>query len=748
MTMDHRFTPDNIPPPPPFAPGRGHPAMDPLPHDFAERPHIIEPPQHRNSIPTPGYGEDRRSSFNSGRDPGNLESYTISRDPTYATAKRARWNVKEDELREIVRKQLKRGTSAYVPLNKDQEIKHSRRGQVTRLIQDRNNHPMNDHRTKYELAALKVEEFTTRNGPDSRLKVILRRKIRPGHPNDPNHPITAPPPIPPTEIIDLTQSDDYERSSQSSSYPSPPLNEPGHGGFSLPVHPSLVHHGGHAGPQIFDPGFPQQPFSSPLGEEQPHPPRRAPVIIDQQHDHFGGFEGNGHHGNDHHSNDHHGNDHHGNDHHGHDHHGNDHHGKDHSENKKGKGDKSKGKQKQQRDESDSSSASEAEICSMNSDTTPLSTISSRGSSYRGDKRPLHRSPQRQFSDRDFREEKTYKKESHRVAPGGHGGESRGRSFEEKISRNDGPKAGGSGHDHENRGSSSKKEKNYYRDSHHRRSISVDRDDRGRNDKKEKNYKHESRRDSRSREPSEHSYKAERIYRPESHSSKADGRHHRGYHQTATREHVRKVPVGRPRGSPSDDSTSYSDDDYIMIPQKNSRRVHAGPQSHYQDASVRSRRILEDDEESLEYFSRPLGRSNTSYRPKLANKPFRPVDLHDSRFDYARERAEVQRQPLRQVDPYAHERAELQRQRDLELQREEDRIVAQHVQEHLLKEDEEMRLRHQRRTEIAREESSRRIAIKVREELQRATRLGRDRQFDDYELPLPGRRASAAYPHDF
>ena len=695
--------------------------MEPLPHDFAERPHIIEPSQHRNSIPTSRYGEDRRSSFNNVRDPSNLESYTISRDPTYETAKRARWNAKEEELREIVRKQQKRGTSAYVPLNKDQEIKNSKRGQVARLIQDRNSHPLNDQRTKYELAALKVEEFTTRNGPDSRLKVILRRKMRPGLPNDPNHPITAPPPIPPTEIVDLTQSDEYERSSQSS-YPPP---EHGHGGFSLPVHPPVIHHGGHAGPPIFAPGFPQQPSGSPLGEEQPHAPRRAPVIIDQQRDHFSAFGGNGHHGNDHHGNEHHGNNHHGN---------------ENMEKKKGKGDKSKGKQKQQRDQSDTSSASEAEF-SVNSDATPLSTISSKGSSYRGDKRPLHGSPQPQFRtkghddrDRCIREEKAYRKESH-------GGESRGRGIEEKMYRHDGPKAGGSGHDRENRGSSSKKEKSYYPDSHHGRSGSVDRDERGRNVKTEKKYKQESRRDAHSREHSEHSYKPERKYRPESRSSKADD-HHRDYRQTATREHVRKVPVGPARGSLSDDSPSYTDDEYIIVPQKGPRRVL------HRDEPVRSRRALEDDEEPLDYFSRPLGRSNTNYRPKLANKPFRPVDLHDSRFDYARERAEVQRQPLRPVDPYVHERAELQRQRDLELQREEDRIVAQHVQEYLLKEDEEMRLRHQRRTEMAREESSRRIAIRVREELQKATRLGRERQFDEYDLPLLGRRASVAYPHDY
>ena len=724
--------------------------MDQLPHDFAARPHIIEPPQHRNSIPTPGYGEDRRSSFNSGRDPLVLESYTISREPTYATAKRARWNAKEDELRELVRKQQKRGTSAYVPLNKDQEIKHNRRSQVVRLVQDRNNHELNDHRTQYELAALKVEEFRTRTGPDSRLKVILRRRMRPG-PHDPNRPVTAPPPIPSSEIIDLTQSDDYERSSQDS-YPSPPIHEPRHGGFSLPIHPPTVHHGGHAGPQIFDPGFPQQGFGAPLGEEQPRPPRRdPPVIIDQQPAHSGGFGGNDHHGNDHHGNDHHGNDHHGNDHHGNDHHGIGPHGNDHSENKKGKVDKSKGKQKQQRDESDSSSASEPEVWSVLSDETPP-TVSSSRSSYRGDKRPLHGSPQPQFStnghddrDRGSREEKAYKKESHRFAPGGRDGESRGRGFAEKMYRHDGPKAGPSGHDRGNHGSSSKKDKSYYPDSHHRRPVSVDRDDRGRNEKKEKKYQHESRRDSQSHERSEHSYKAEKRYRPESYSSKPD-RHEREYRQTATREHVRKVPVARPRGSLSDGSTSYTDEDYIIIPQRGSRRTHPTPQSLYQEAPIRSRRALIDDEESLDYVPRPLGRSNTAYRPKLANKPFHPVDVHDSRMDYERERAELQRQPLRQVDPfhYAREKAALQRQRELELQREEDRIVAQHVQEHLAREDEELRLQHQRRTEMAREASSRRIALKVREELQRATRPVREQPFDEYEIPLRARRASTVY----
>ena len=678
--------------------------MDQIPHDFAARPHIIEPPlQHRNSIPSPGYGDDRRSLFNTGREPVILESYTIAREPTYETAKRTRWNAKEDELKDLVKKQDKRGKSGisvYVPLNNNSVIKHSRRSQVDRLVQDRNNHGLNDPRTRYELAALKMEQFHTKNGPDERLKVVLRRKVRPGLPHDPNRPVTAPPPYPPSEIVDITQSDDYERSSQSS-YSSPPPHIPGHG-FSLPIHPPPAHHGGQPGPQIFDDRFPQQPFDSPIGEEQPRPPHRDQGMFGQQPDHFGGSGGKGNHDN------------------------------DHSENKKGKEDKSKGKQKQQHEESDSSLGSDAEVWSLNSDATPLSTIASSRSSYGGDKRPLRGSPQRQSSTHGHdgrdrgREEKIYKKESDRFGSRGHDDESRGRGFEEKINRHGGHKTGSSGHDHEIHGGSSKKDKSHYPDSHHRRSVSAHRDGHGSNDRKERNYHHESRRNSPSHERSERSYKAEKYYRPESHSNKSD-RHHRDFRQSATREHVRKVPVARTLGSLSDGNTSYTDGEYVVIPQKNSRRPHAAPRSVYEEVPLRTTHALIDEDESLDYVPRPLGRSNTAYRPKLTNKPFRHVDLHDSRFDYAREQAELQ----------------MQRQRELELQREEDRIVAQQVQEFLAKEDEEMMLQHQRRNEMAREESRRRIAIKVREELQRA-KFSRDRPYDEYESPLRARRASAAY----
>ena len=402
------------------------------------------------------------------------------------------------------------------------------------------------------------------------------------------------------------------------------------------------------------------------------------------------------------------------------------------ENNKGKGDESKGKQKQQ-DESDSSSASDNESWSVNSDGTPLSAISSNRSSYKGDKRPLRGSPQRQFRtndhddrDRNSREEKGYKKESHRFASGGHEGGSRGRDSEDKAYHHDGHKARSSGHDRGNHGGDSRRDKSYYPESYHRRSVSVDRDDRGRDDKKEKKHHHESRRNSHSNERSERSYKVEKFYRPESHSSRSD-RHRHEHRQTATREHVRKVPDVRSRGSLTDGSTSYTDEEYIIIPQRNSRRVQAAPRSLYEETPLRPRRALIDDEEPRDYVPRPLGRSNTTaYRPKLANKPFRQVDLHDSRFDCAREQAD------------------LQRQRDLDIQREEeDRIVAQQVQEYLAKEDEEMRLQHQRRTEMAREESRRRIAIKVREELHKA-RLERNQPFDEYDLPLRGPRGPAAY----
>ena len=720
--------------------------MDQLSDDFAARAHIIEPPQHRNSIPIHGYGDDRPNLFDSGSEPAVLEGYTITRQPTYVIAKRTRWNAKE-ELKELVKKQQKRGRSPYIPVNGTSEIKHKKRDQVDRLVQDRNNDTLNDPGTQYELAALKTEQFQIKGGADERLKVVLRRRVRRGVPHDHSRPVTTSTRFSSSEIIDLAQSDDHERSSQSS-YSSPPLHVPGHDPFSHPVHPPPVHHGGHPDPQIFDHGFPQQPFGSPIGEEQPRPAHRDRVVPDQQPDGFRGFGGMGNHpphpervvpdqqpdqsrgfggmGNrpnhpervvhDHQPD------------HSRGFGGEGSHGNDHSENKKGKGDKSKGKQKQQHDESDSSSASDNEIWSVNSDGTPLSAISSSRSSYRGDKRSLRGSPQRQFStnghdDRDHgsRKEKLYKN----FASGGHDDGSRGRGSADKTYRHDGHKAGSNGHDRGNQGGGSRSDKHYYPESHHRRSVSVDRDNRGRDDNKEKKHHHESRRNSHSHERSERSYKVEKMYRPERHSSKSD-RHRHEYRQTATREHVRKIPDVRSRGSLTDGSTSYTDEEYIIIPQKSSRRVQAAPRSLYQEPPLRSRRAPIDDEESLDYVPRPLGRSNTAYRPKLANKPFRQVDLHDSRFDYAREQAD------------------LQRQRGLDFQREEvERIVAQQVQEHLAREDEEMRLQHQRRTEMAREESRRKLAIQVREELHKA-RLGRDRPYDEYELPLRSPRGPAAY----
>lgn len=746
--MEYRLAPDNIPPPPPSPPVRGYPAMDQLPHDFASRTHIIEPPQHRNSIPTPGYGDDRPNLSDSGSEPAVLEGWTIARQtvarqPTYAVAKRTRWIAREDELKELVKKQQKRGTRPYVPVNGTTDIKSNKRAQVERLVQDRNNDTSNDSGTQYELAALKLEQFQIKGGADERLKVVLRRRVRRGVPHDPSRPITASTRFSSSEIIDLGQSDDHDRSSQSSSYSSPPMHVPGQDPFHLPVHPPPVHHDGHPNPQIFDHRFSQQPFDSPIGEEQPRPAQRdrvvpnqqpdgfrglggmgnhpphpervvpdqqpdhskgfggmgnrpnhpEPVVHDPQRDHSGGFGGQGHHGN------------------------------DNSENKRGKGDKSKGKQKQQYEESDSSSASDNDIWTVNSDGTPLSAISSSSSSYRGEKRSLRGSPQRQFSthgrddrDRGPREEKGYKKESHRFTSGGHDDRNRGRGSEDKKYRHDGHKGGSSGHDHGNHGGGSRSDKNYHPDSHHRRSVSVDRENRGRDDKKERKHHHESRRNSPSRERSEHTYKVEKIYRPERHSSKSD-RHRHEYRQAATREHVRKLPDVRSRGSLTDGSTYYTDEEYIMVPHKSSRGVQAAPRNLYPEMPLRPRHALYDDEESVDYVPRPLARSNTaSYRPKLANKPFRPVDLHDSRLDYAREQGELQRQRGLNLQ---REEAELQRQRAFNLQREEeDRIVAQQVQEI-------------------------RIATKVQEELHKAG-LGRNRPFDVSEIPLRAPRGPNAY----
>ena len=64
-----------------------------------------------------------------------------------------------------------------------------------------------------------------------------------------------------------------------------------------------------------------------------------------------------------------------------------------------------------------------------------------------------------------------------------------------------------------------------------------------------------------------------------------------------------------------------------------------------------------------------------------------------------------------------EQAELDMQRGLDFQREEEeRVVAQQVQEHLAKEGEKIRLRYQRRTEMVREEEDRIVAQQVQEHL--------------------------------
>ena len=678
--------------------------MDQIPHD-SERVHIIEPPlQHHNNIPAPRFEDDRRGSFSSDKDLVILEGYIILKEPasrgqkaTWALSKRVQWKLKHDEMKDIVKKQQKRGVSVYIPLEARTEIKQNKRAQVDRLLHDRTNDRFNDDRTKYELAALKTEGFQTRSGAmDEKLKVIIRRRVRPGIPYDRSSPITAPPPVATSEIIDLTQSEDYERSSQDS-YPTPSPQMAGHGGFPFPAQNLPVHHGGQPGPQIFGDRFSPQPFDSPIGEEQRRPqPQRQHPIIEQHSDHFGSFGSPSH---------------------------------------ITKEDKSKGVQQKRHDETESSSASENDVWSLNSDATPLTTISSGRSSYGGEKRnfpeTLHRKAsvhEHHDNKHDFKEERTSRKETQRPGPSGQGHENSGRgSKAEKSYHSTGSKPGSSGHEREDYGGNSTRNRDHHADGHHRRSSSLDRDDPGRHDHKAKQHHYESRRNSRSRDRSERSYEAERPYRPDSHSRSSHSHGH-GVRQSATREHVRKAPLVRSRGSLSDGSSVYTDDEYVVVPQRSSRRhhVHAAPRSIYEEAPLRLRPVY-DEEDSFDYAPSPLGRSSTNYRPKIANKAFRPVDLHDSRFDYAREQAELQRQ---RVLDMASEK--------------EDRIIEQQVQEALAREDEEMMLQHQqRRSELAREESRRRIAIKVREELDRA-RLSRERPFEAYQASLLGLRASTAF----
>ncbi|KAL2048145.1 hypothetical protein N7G274_000056 [Stereocaulon virgatum] len=705
MSMgQQRFTPSpDFPPPPPFAPmvgeqlGNVHTIAPQIHNGNDTHPVSFEtqPPRARPVL------DLRRSSDSNSKDHVSYEGYTLLREPvrsagqerTWGIAKRCEWRQSRSGFEEFVKKQQKKRGDGREQLESS-ELDGLKRKQIERLIEDRNS--KNDPRYEYQPAAIKLERFLVKGQtPDTKVWIVLKRQLRPGLRPDPYMRVAPPPAVIPREQVDLTSRYQFEFTPQEGHGIPMPRQ---HGNGPIPFH-SQSGHGpwqpSNDQPMIIDDRFvPQHPID-PLGQEQPRGPPQAhhmsPDFSDEGPEQFrpGGQ-------------------------------GNDFNLKD---------EKRKAPVKMQRqNSSDSSSASDIEICSINSDETRPTTISSGRSTYSGDRRSSDEGLQRKpiIVERDdrggsFRKEKK---------------DGKGKGYNHNSQR----RANSS--DRDDHGGSfrkDKKNKGYHKDSYPQRSDFSDREDRGRSHK-DKRYQQDSyQRTSRSHERDRHSsnYKQDKKASKESHQHPSHSLerddHGRGYKgekkdsrddrhrksdcyyesehepiQYATREHARKAP--RPRGGSITSGSQYTDDDYIMIPERGSRRGCVLPRSYDLGKPQRQSPVIDYVEDPRDRGSRGIGRRSSVYQPKTANRPYRGGDLYDDRSGYARERG-------------------LQRQRelDLELQRKEDLRVEELVREQLAIEEDEMRIEHRVRSQIVREESERRIREKAREQIIRA-RLAREQPY--------------------
>ena len=724
MSMgQQRFTPSpDFPPPPPFAPmieeqfGNVH-TIAPQFHNGHDTHPVSFETQSARARPVL---DTRRSSDSNSKDHVSYEGYTLLREParnsgqeqTWGIAKRSEWRLSRSELDEFVKKQQKKKGDGREQL-KSSEMDGLKRKQIERLVEDRNSR--NDPRYEYQPAAIKLERFQVKGQtPDTKVYIVLKRQLRPGIRPDPYMPVAPPPAVIPKERVDLTSRYRFESTPQGGhGIPIPrqhgngPVLFPGQSGHK-PWQPSDDQ------PMIIDDRFvPQQPIG-PLGQEQQRGPpqahRMSPGSPDEGPEHFrpGG---------------------------------------------QGKGFNLKDEERkapvnmQRQNSSDSSSASDIEICSINSDETRPTTISSGRSTYGGGRRSSNEGPQRKpvIVERDdrggsFKKDKkdgkgkdynhNFQRRANSSDRADHGGSFQ-KDKKSKGYHKDSYPQGSDFSDREDRGRSHGDNK-YQQDSYQRTSRGHERDGYGSNYKQDKKASKE-----RHRHPS-HGLERDdygRGYRGEKRDSRND-RHQKSNNcydsehepiQYATREHARKAP--RPRGSSITSGSQYTDDDYIVIPERGSRRSGALPRSYGLEQPQRQPPVIDYLEDRRDRGSRGIGRRSSVYQPKIANKPYRGGDLYDDRSGYARERGLQRHQDL-----------------ELELEREEDLRVEELVREQLAMEEKEMRIEHRVRSQIVREESERRIREKAREQIVRA-RLAREQPYEDFDVlpsrPL-GRRLSAAY----
>ncbi|KAL8719259.1 MAG: hypothetical protein Q9225_003718 [Loekoesia sp. 1 TL-2023] len=195
---------------------------------------------------------------------------------TWSRVTKTKMPLSQGELLAMVSKQKRKGLSAWQLLKSD-EMKGFKRKQVDQLIDDRTRA---DPRFEYELAGLKLDQYSDRRGTrgTSAFQVILRRHLR-------KDLATAGPAglgklqEPHREIVDLTGMSEEPSEGSSQGFlggASPPRHHfappphhgfPDHHGFQQPPHPPPFIH--HPGPPMHEIHH-EVPHGSPPPHHMPH----------------------------------------------------------------------------------------------------------------------------------------------------------------------------------------------------------------------------------------------------------------------------------------------------------------------------------------------------------------------------------------------------------------------------------------------------------------------------------------------
>ena len=223
------------PPPPPMArpdfPGMpglvndfGHVQLDPNRHQFEQNMH--QP--HIQVIQPPGFGHmpDLRSFPSNGKPPVGYVGYIFTKQPVEHVGQKETWAIVNKEqmpasqadLKNQIEKHRKRGVTG-LDQYMDPDMKGYKRKQIDELIRECVGLDPDRNRFEYVIASIRRDTRRRQSGLEtSTMQVILKRQPRTGI--DMQGPFMGLSSIhqPSSGIVDLSGSEEYEKSSQNSSH--------------------------------------------------------------------------------------------------------------------------------------------------------------------------------------------------------------------------------------------------------------------------------------------------------------------------------------------------------------------------------------------------------------------------------------------------------------------------------------------------------------------------------------------------